>query len=120
MLGGFIHFDFTFFRVELCCVDPPNFSPRQHHTLLSQSHLQTHPPLLLTLTLKSFIVKMVYKWNVESERKLLLLIISEMSAPSTSIWPIVAQKLDDSLNANACRYHRAVACFVLCHFYACI
>lgn len=51
---------------------------------------------------------MPFKWDNESERGLLLLVISEMTAPSTGIWPIVAERLGGGLNGNACRYHRMI------------
>ncbi|KIW28969.1 uncharacterized protein PV07_04820 [Cladophialophora immunda] len=45
---------------------------------------------------------MPFKWDPASERNLLLFAIAEMSPPSTSIWPKVAEKLGNDLNANAC------------------
>ncbi|KIW92913.1 uncharacterized protein Z519_06762 [Cladophialophora bantiana CBS 173.52] len=45
---------------------------------------------------------MPFKWDAASERNLLLFAIAEMSPPATSIWPRVAEKLGNDLNASAC------------------
>ncbi|KAI1615343.1 hypothetical protein EDD36DRAFT_462859 [Exophiala viscosa] len=45
---------------------------------------------------------MVFKWDNESERALLLLAITEMQAPKSTVWPAVAEKLGGGLNASAC------------------
>ncbi|OAL37847.1 hypothetical protein AYO20_02680 [Fonsecaea nubica] len=45
---------------------------------------------------------MPFKWDAASERNLLLFALAEMSPPAASIWPRVADKLGNDLNANAC------------------
>ncbi|KIX08930.1 uncharacterized protein Z518_00008 [Rhinocladiella mackenziei CBS 650.93] len=45
---------------------------------------------------------MPFKWDVASERDLLLCVIGEMTPPATSIWPAVAEKLGGGLNGSAC------------------
>ncbi|EHY54881.1 hypothetical protein HRR83_005859 [Exophiala dermatitidis] len=45
---------------------------------------------------------MPFKWDAESERNLLIAAIGEMSAPPTTIWPAVAERLGHGLNGNAC------------------
>ena len=48
---------------------------------------------------------MPYKWNAESERALLLAVISESDhKPSTQVWTAVANRLGGGLNASATSY----------------
>ncbi|KAK5462704.1 hypothetical protein LTS15_002416 [Exophiala xenobiotica] len=45
---------------------------------------------------------MPFKWDAESERALLLMVIAEMSPPMTAIWPNVAERLGRGLSDSAC------------------
>ncbi|KAK5275058.1 hypothetical protein LTR40_013721, partial [Exophiala xenobiotica] len=45
---------------------------------------------------------MPFKWDAESERALLLMVIAEMSPPTTAIWPNVAERLGRGLSDSAC------------------
>ena len=51
---------------------------------------------------------MPFKWDPVAERNLLLYAIAEMSGPTATIWPGVAEKMGGGLNANACRYHNSL------------
>ncbi len=93
-----------YFSLRLSCaqLQPHHFLNPSHITLSkrpcphSKSYLSFH--LIVAI--------MVFKWDSESERQLLVLVISEMSPPGSSIWPSVADKLGRGLNGNACRYYR--------------
>ncbi|KAK4942644.1 hypothetical protein LTR10_017591 [Elasticomyces elasticus] len=70
---------------------------------LSSSTFHIHNQYLPThfLTSQSYII-MVFKWDSESERSLLLLTITKMQGPKATIWPAVAEELGHGLNASAC------------------
>jgi hypothetical protein len=54
---------------------------------------------------------MPFKWDAESERALLLMVIAEMSPPTTAIWPNVAERLGRGLSDSACRYYAVIELF---------
>ena len=56
-------------------------------------------------------LEMPFKWDAESERALLLLVITEMSPPAGAIWANVAERLGRGLNGNACRYYALIELF---------
>lgn len=80
---------------------PPNFLT--HPTTFFLEHPS---PILFFVPILSFSSTiMPFKWDAAAERNLLLYAISEMQAPATTIWPLVAEKLGAGVNGNACRYH---------------
>ena len=97
-----------------CFTQQSNFLPSKFHFALtcytiilglSSSTFHIHNQYLPThfLTSQSHII-MVFKWDSESERSLLLLTITKMQGPKATVWPAVAEELGHGLNASACRY----------------
>ncbi len=119
LFDSLLLFPFSHTQLSFCCPQALRSSsdrlvlrasiPTLPSTQQKTSHLQI--PYHFQLSRYVANPKMPFKWDAESERALLLLVITEMSPPAGAIWPNVAERLGRDLSGNACRYYAVIALF---------